>query len=117
MVRITSDCPALDPFLVDYVILEAVTRKADYATNVLNVSAYTFPDGQDIEVLSWPMLLHLNNTDKSPEGREHVTMKIRTNSVMQSNFNVVSIENDINYGNIKCSVDEPKDLAEAGRYI
>ena len=112
VVRITSDCPAIDPFLIDYVVMEAVLRKADYCSNVYDPQHYTFPDGQDVEVISSMMMQYLSNMVKSKYGREHVTIDIRNNPIYSMNFNVISIENDVNYGHIKCSVDRPEDITE-----
>jgi spore coat polysaccharide biosynthesis protein SpsF len=73
VVRITSDCPCIDPNLISKVIQVYSRGKADYSSNVLESP---YPDGQDIEVFSFSALesVHLNSDD--PKAREHVTFAI-----------------------------------------
>ena len=47
LVRLTSDCPLIDPVIIDEVIKYAVDNDCDYASNTLNP---TYPDGLDVEV-------------------------------------------------------------------
>jgi len=49
IVRITSDCPLIDPELIDTTIRAFLNQKADYATNSLVV---TYPRGLDVEVMT-----------------------------------------------------------------
>ncbi|MGY8923627.1 MAG: cytidylyltransferase domain-containing protein, partial [Flavobacteriales bacterium] len=53
IVRVTSDCPLLDPVLMDEIIQIAVVNDLDYTTNTL---IEAFPDGQDVEVIKWSAL-------------------------------------------------------------
>lgn len=107
VVRITSDCPVIDPGLIEFVVQQAIIRKADYCSNVLSQS---FPDGQDIEVLSFRLLNNLNNHVHSDSNREHVTLAIRRSLTMQKIYKCVSIINDVDYSDIKISVDKEEDL-------
>ena len=108
IVRLTSDCPVLDPLLMDYIVLQAIINKADYCSNVLELS---FPDGQDCEVMSMKLLKHLQEVVRHPKDREHVTLAFRNSIKMQSDFNTVSICNDKDLSDIKMSVDYPEDLS------
>ena len=49
IVRITGDCPFVDPKIVDLIIDQTIKNKADYCSNVIK---YTLPDGFDVEVFS-----------------------------------------------------------------
>ena len=109
IVRITSDCPVLDPFLIEYVVYQAVHNKADYCSNVLY--PLSFPDGQDIEVMSFDLLEFLNNTVKSKRGREHVTIDFREKKIWHQSFKTISIRNAKDLSDIKMSIDTPDDLA------
>jgi len=73
VVRVTGDCPLLDPDVVDRVV-GALDREADYASNVLE---RTFPVGLDVEALHADVLLRLHRLARSPEAREHVTWFLR----------------------------------------
>ncbi len=53
VVRVTSDCPLIDPLLVDKVIEITKAENKDYGSNVIDE---TFPDGQDVEVFKFSAL-------------------------------------------------------------
>ena len=46
IVRITADCPLIEPWIVDLVITTRAQEKADYASNTLR---RTFPRGLDVD--------------------------------------------------------------------
>jgi len=72
VVRITGDCPLLDPAVVDGVVGALVDREepCDYASNVLR---RTYPRGLDAEALWTSTLRRIDELAESPEAREHVT--------------------------------------------
>lgn len=70
IVRITGDCPLVDPELVDHVIDEFISQRVDYFSNT---SPPTYPDGLDIEVFSFSALKRAATETKEPFDREHVT--------------------------------------------
>lgn len=107
IVRITSDCPLLDPGLIEVVVNEAVKNKADYCSNVLRES---FPDGVDCEVISRRLLCFLHATVEHSLLREHVTLAARENKSYRKQFNYVSVESVKDYSDIKWSVDDRSDL-------
>jgi spore coat polysaccharide biosynthesis protein SpsF len=70
VVRVTSDCPCMDPEIVDMVVDRHMGGNADYTSNTLN---RTFPRGLDVEVFSFDaMQVAFNETDEEAD-REHVT--------------------------------------------
>src|SRR5690606_29870252 len=77
VVRITGDCPLIDPAIVDAVISKFIDAGADYAANVLPP---TFPDGLDVEVFSMQALEIAWRQAESAQQREHVTPFIRESS-------------------------------------
>lgn len=77
IVRITSDCPLIDPNVIDSVIKFCIERKLDYASNTLKP---TFPDGIDVEVFKYSALEKAWSEAKLPSEREHVTPYIWQNS-------------------------------------
>ena len=75
VVRITGDCPIIDPLIVDQVIYLYQKECADYASNT---NPPTYPDGLDVEVFSFNKLKEANELAKTKYEREHVTPYIRS---------------------------------------
>lgn len=71
VVRITSDCPLIDPELVDDVVRALATTGADYASNTLEPR--TYPRGLDVEAFTRKALERADAEDKRPSSREHAT--------------------------------------------
>ena len=107
IVRLTADCPLIDPVLIDKIIQTTIISKKDYGSNVSPGKEY-FPDGQDTEVFKFKLLEEAWNIAKLPSEREHVTPYIRTNlNHIYSNF---SYECDTNYNKIRMTVDTQEDF-------
>ena len=70
VVRITSDCPLIDPALIDQVIAVYVEGDSDYVSNMLPP---TWPYGMAVEVLSAAALQQAHTEATQPAEREHVT--------------------------------------------
>jgi spore coat polysaccharide biosynthesis protein SpsF len=70
VVRATSDCPLIDPDLVDFAIGEYLAGGVDYVSNML---VPTWPYGMAIEVFSVAVLLEADRESRLPAEREHVT--------------------------------------------
>jgi spore coat polysaccharide biosynthesis protein SpsF (cytidylyltransferase family) len=104
VVRITADCPLLDPAVVDAVIDAFLAAKADYASNI---APPTFPDGLDTEVLSREALERAHREARLRSEREHVTLYIRNHPELFRSVNVASPE-DLSHW--RWTVDEPADL-------
>ena len=76
IVRITSDCPLIDPGIIDGIVLQALAQKNTvYISNTLYPR--TFPRGLDVEVIRFKALQDAWKSDTSPASREHVTTYIR----------------------------------------
>ena len=69
VVRITSDCPLIDPTVVD-TVTAAFQSGDDYVSNIR--SPQTYPNGLDVEVFSQNAIVRSWKEDKNPEWREHV---------------------------------------------
>ena len=108
VVRVTSDCPLLDPKLIDAVITEAVKGEYDYYCNIF---VEEFPDGQDIEVFKMSVLEQAWKEATLLSEREHVTPYIRTNSDFNGGklFRSGNYPAPANYNHIRMTVDEPAD--------
>lgn len=103
VVRVTGDCPLIDPELVDDVVNEYLESGADYASNN---SPPTFPDGLDAEVFSFRALESAWTNAKSAFEREHVTPYIcETQCFVKAN-----VANTEDRSTERWTVDEPEDF-------
>ena len=109
IVRVTSDCPLLDPVLMDEIIQLAVDNNLDYTTNTL---IEAFPDGQDVEVIKWSALKKSWIETTLNSDREHVTPYVRKNSSFFGKvlFTSKNFESSVNYNSVRMTVDESKDF-------
>lgn len=105
IVRVTPDCPLLDPKIVDEVIAEFLKGGYDYVTNTL---IYTYPDGLDVEVFSFDALRKAHREAKSKAEREHITLYIRNSGRFRLK-NVLN-KNAVSPHLFRWCVDEEKDL-------
>lgn len=103
VVRITGDCPLVDPELVDQVIDAFFANGADYASNV---AVATFPDGMDVEVFSYSALIKSADYANTDYDREHVTPRLR-----QKPFVNFSVENSEDLSVLRWTVDVTEDLS------
>lgn len=107
VVRITADCPLIDPGVVDLVLQEFIDRQpqVDYVSNVFPLR--TFPRGLDTEVTRFDVLERAWREDKNPIWREHVTTYIHRNPNI---FRIHGVTNDIDYSHMRWTVDTAEDL-------
>jgi glutamate-1-semialdehyde 2,1-aminomutase len=103
VVRITGDCPLIDPHIVDEVISAFSTSDADYASNVYPP---TYPDGLDVEVFSYASLQQAWTEASLPEEREHVTSYISETG----KFQTINIAGKDDFSSERWTVDEPEDF-------
>ena len=103
VVRITGDCPLIDPVIVDQCINQFKETNVDYFSNI---DPATFPDGLDVEVMSFKALEQANLEAISSYDREHVTTYIRNSE----KFFKSSIRHIEDLSNFRWTVDEPEDL-------
>lgn len=104
VVRITADCPLIDPELVDQTIHAFVNKRCDYASNALFA---TYPRGLDVEVLTTYALAHAWNEARSVHQREHVTPFLYEHPEL---FRLVSVEAESDYSHHRWTLDTPEDL-------
>lgn len=103
IVRITGDCPLVDPALVDQAVLGFRNADVDYFSNV---EPATYPDGLDIEVFSLAALERAaRETDKLFD-HEHVTPYLRESQV----FRRAGMQNTQDLSGLRWTVDEPEDF-------
>ncbi len=104
VVRITSDCPLIDPEVIAQVISTFLQEPCDYASNVLE---RRFPRGLDTEVMSVETLERAWREAQAPYERVHVTPFIWQNPQL---FHLTSVKGDVDYSQQRWTVDTPEDL-------
>ena len=103
IVRITADCPFIDPQLVDSIIEAALENRRDYTSNTLNP---TYPDGLDTEVFKFSALKRAWEDATLRSEREHVTPYIYKHPEL---FSLFSYESNHNHSFLRWTLDEPED--------
>ena len=76
IIRLTADCPFLDPDVASLVLQRFHQESADFATNDTSQSGY--PDGWDVQVCTRALLDKLDQTITDPFHREHVFTAVNT---------------------------------------
>lgn len=106
IVRITSDCPLIDPGVVDLVIrtYKKSLPSYDYVSNSLE---RTFPRGQDTEIFSFQALEKAFLSAVNLEEKEHVTVYLYAHPEL---FQLKNVAHHPSLGNLRWTVDTPEDF-------
>ena len=104
IVRLTGDCPLIDPDVIDSVIMMFLSGSCDYASNTLEP---TFPDGLDVEIFRFTALKQAWKEAMLPSQREHVTPFIYNN---HDQFRTSNYKHSKDLSHLRWTVDEPEDF-------
>ncbi|NLM16916.1 MAG: NTP transferase domain-containing protein [Candidatus Riflebacteria bacterium] len=104
LLRITADCPLVDPGLIDALVNLFEVAEADYASNVFEP---TFPVGFDLEILKASVLQELAQKELLKSHREHVTLYIRENLHL---FKTASLTAKRVFSNFRVTLDYKEDF-------
>jgi spore coat polysaccharide biosynthesis protein SpsF len=123
VVRITADCPVIDPDLIDDVVNTLFEGEYDFACNRLPPPWHrTYPIGLDVEACSFKILKKAWKEAKEPQHREHampyfyegvqLTRQSRTleTGVSPRGFNIALLHHTTDFGDYRWTVDTPEDL-------
>ena len=107
VVRVTSDCPLIDPAVIDQVIAyyHQEPGRFDYVSNAL---ARSFPRGMDTEVFSFTALDEAHNEAVAKPDREHVTPFINRNP---ARYRLGNLTYSMDASRHRWTVDTAEDLA------
>lgn len=103
IIRITADCPLMDPEMIDMVIEKHMKEGSDYTSNCIIES---YPDGLDVEVFKFSALEKAWSDARLKSEREHVTPFIRNNPAV---FNISSLKSEIDLSEKRWTLDNPED--------
>ncbi len=104
VVRITADCPLIDPELSDQVTERFLTERPDYASNVLE---RTYPRGLDTEVMTFAALERAWQAASKPYQRIHVTPYLYQHP---ESFKLLSVRGKKDHSQHRWTLDTPEDL-------
>lgn len=129
VVRITADCPVIDPDLIDNVVKavsdqsSVISGQFDFAANRLPPPwTRTYPIGLDVEACTFKALKKAWKDAKEPQHREHVmpyfyeSVKLNTDNRLLSTgisprgFNIALLHHTTDFGDYRWTVDTPEDL-------
>lgn len=101
VVRITGDCPMVDPALVDRMVATLIDGDFDYAQ-----TGRRYPDGFDVEVMTMAALQRANEHAFHPYDREHVTPYVARDPINR----VTTVDHTEDLSSERVTLDEPEDL-------
>ena len=104
VVRLTADCPLIDPQLIDDVIELHLKGGFNYTSNAIE---RTFPDGLDVEVATFESLEIAWRESQLPSEREHVTEFIQNRP---ERFKLGHQKQSADMSLMRWTVDQPEDL-------
>lgn len=106
IVRLTSDCPIIDPEVIDKVVNSYLNQlnEYDYVSNTL---IRTYPRGLDTEVFSYEALKEAFMNADNKVFKEHVTAYIYSN---REKFRLLNIENNLDLSQYRWTVDTEEDF-------
>lgn len=104
VIRITSDCPLLDPKIVEEGLKLFLSTNADYVSNAIK---RTYPRGLDFEIFTFAALEKAWKEGKESTDREHVTPYIYENP---QKFKILQLLSDKDYSDYRLTVDTQIDL-------
>ena len=108
VVRITSDCPLIDPAVIDRVIGFYLAHKEDYDYVSNTFPELTYPRGMDTEVMSYKVLKEAYEQATDQAEREHVTIFIKRRPEC---YRIKNLPYDRDYSHYRWTVDTPEDFA------
>lgn len=109
VLRLTGDCPLMDPEMIDEIIDYCLVGGYDYVCNTVKP---TFPDGLDAWVCRFGALEKTWQEAKMPSEREHVVTYIKSNP---DRFKIGSFEGSADLSRLRWTVDEKEDLELVSR--
>jgi spore coat polysaccharide biosynthesis protein SpsF len=103
IVRITADCPLVDPGIIDSILALHEATDSDYTSNEVPP---TYPAGFDTEVVKTEVLRKIGEIAELKSHREHVTLYIRENT---DRFKITNQTSAISKGDLRLTLDRPED--------
>ena len=110
VVRLTADCPLIDPRVIDEVVKIYMENDYDFVANTAPPEGFTYPEGMDVEVFSFKLLERAAREAEKPSELEHVTHYFWQNPQLFSSYRV-DLKQD--FSDYRLTVDYPEDFEVA----
>ncbi|HZU86470.1 MAG TPA: glycosyltransferase family protein [Anaerolineaceae bacterium] len=108
IVRLTADCPLIDPTIIDLTLEQFFQAGVDFAANRLPPPWHrTYPIGMDTEVCSFGALERAWREAQAPYEREHVLPYLYDEP---GRFRTLLVNTEPDYGHLRWTVDTTQDL-------
>ena len=104
IIRITGDCPLIDPNLITKMLQIFFSKKVDYLSNTI---IPTFPNGLDVEIFTFNTIEKIYQNAYLKSDKEHVTSYIKNHP---QEFKIYNYKNNIDLSDLRLTVDEKEDL-------
>ncbi len=114
VVRVTSDCPLIDPAVVDQVISFYLSHQNEYDYVSNTFPELTYPRGMDTEVFSYKALKEAFEEAVDQVEREHVTIFIKRRP---KRYRIINLPYEKDYSHYRLTVDTPADFELMERMI
>ncbi len=117
IVRLTGDCPLIDPEVIGIAVAKYLENDVDYFSNGIT---RTYPDGLDVEVFSRAALERTEIEARDPFLRQHVTPFIHgrlKDSLPWGGFKIGQFVHSVDFSHLRWTLDEPEDLAFLRRLV
>lgn len=102
--EVSGDCPIIDPVLIEHLIQTFLNNNVSYIYN----GAYGLPGGMAAQIFYYQTLKYSSELTQAPLDREHVTLHIRNNPELFSQFYLVAPK-DLDYPDLMLLLDEEDD--------
>lgn len=114
IVRLTADCPMIEPTLIDQAVTTFQSGNWDYVSNAVR---RTYPDGLDVEVFSREALERAAREAQHPFLREHVTPYIngKRAGLPHGDFALGDMTFEADFSHVRWAVDTSEDLDRVRR--
>ena len=123
VVRVTADCPVIDPALMDDVINTLIEDEYDFACNRLPPPwPRTYPIGLDVEACTYKVLAKAWKDAKEPQHHEHAMPYLyegvelsavnrqKSEGISARGFRIAMLNHTTDFGDYRWTVDTAEDL-------
>lgn len=116
VVRLTADCPMIDPGVIDEIVTVFKQGDFDY---VSNCDTRTYPDGLDVEICTFDALQQAHHEAKHAFAREHVTPYIRGSHPQfgDGKFRRKQVTFAADFAHVRWTLDTADDLKRIRRLV